>query len=358
MCSRSVGFLLAASFLQSGSLAVAAKKKKPEKEITQVLELPKDPPSAIVADSTRLVFHVSPLSAKGLLSQQLRDGLKALFGAAHGAGIVKIRAFVAGSGDLRRVPQVISDEFADRKQPLPVVSVVQVGGLPLEGAQVVLESTAVDKRPSAPNGIAFLSGQPGTAKDAPAPLLKVLEGAGLGGADVRRVTCFVHALEHVSGLRGQIAAAFPKAAANFVQLQRDSAGDFVECEATAVLPKATGETLGFAGSRRKQHSDVAFAGPGKLAITGTQLAFNQQESDVRLALGRLQKSIESVGGSLKKAAFVGVYPLTRSVAEKVNAARFDYFSAERPPASTALLFEGLPSLDASFALDAVSVVSP
>ena len=54
------------------------KKKKDGRGITQVLQLPKDPPSAVTAETARLVFHVSPLSAKGLLSQQVRDALKAL----------------------------------------------------------------------------------------------------------------------------------------------------------------------------------------------------------------------------------------------------------------------------------------
>jgi hypothetical protein len=54
------------------------KKKKSEEDVTQVLQLPKDPPSAVVAETARLGFYVSPLSSKGLLSQQVRDALKAL----------------------------------------------------------------------------------------------------------------------------------------------------------------------------------------------------------------------------------------------------------------------------------------
>src|SRR5437763_12827086 len=110
-----------------------AKKKKPE-EITQTLELPKDPPATITAETSRLVFHVSPLSAKGLLSQQVRDALKALLKSTGGATVVKLRAFVAGSGDLRRVPAIVSETFALKHLPLPAGRVIQVGALPLEGA--------------------------------------------------------------------------------------------------------------------------------------------------------------------------------------------------------------------------------
>src|SRR3981081_4919653 len=83
-----------------------AKKKKPE-EITQTLELPKDPPATVTAETSRLVFHVSPLSAKGLLSQQVRDALKALLKSSGGASIVKLRAFVAGCGERSRVAAIL-----------------------------------------------------------------------------------------------------------------------------------------------------------------------------------------------------------------------------------------------------------
>src|SRR2546422_9463272 len=113
-----------------------AKKKKPE-EITQTLALPQDPPATITAETSRLVFHVSPLSAKGLLSQQVRDALKALLKSTGGASIVKLRALVAGSGDLRRVPAIVSETFKDKHLPLPAVSVIQAGALPMEAAQAV-----------------------------------------------------------------------------------------------------------------------------------------------------------------------------------------------------------------------------
>ena len=86
-------------------IAFAAKKKNAD-DITQTLELPKDPPAVAVGETSRLVFHVSPLSAKGLLSQQTRDALKAILKANGGAPVIHLRAFVAGSGDVRRVPQI------------------------------------------------------------------------------------------------------------------------------------------------------------------------------------------------------------------------------------------------------------
>src|SRR5579864_7705957 len=132
------------------------KKKKSDEDVTQVLQLPKDPPTAVVAETARLGFQVTPLSSRGLLSQQVRDALKALQRSEAGATIVKLRAFVAGSGDMRRVHAIVSETFTDRHQPLPALSVVQVGGLPQEGAQVVMEATSVGKKDVNPNGLVFI----------------------------------------------------------------------------------------------------------------------------------------------------------------------------------------------------------
>src|SRR6266403_4721832 len=184
---------------------VLAKKKKPE-DITQTLALPPDPPATVTAETARLVFHVSPLSGKGLLSAQVRDALKALLKSTGGTSIVKLRAFLAGSGDLRRVPAIVSETFTDKHLPLPAVSVIQIGALPMEGAQVAIESIAVAKKEMNPLGLVFVSGQAGSS-DAPmvnvAPLAQksmadlktALNAAGSAPSDVLRVTCFCSSLE-------------------------------------------------------------------------------------------------------------------------------------------------------------------
>ena len=206
---------------------LAGKKKKPE-EITQTLEQPKDPPLTVTAETSRLTFHISPLSAKGLLSQQMRDAIKALLKSANGATIVKLRAFVAGRGDLRRVPAIVSETFTEKHLALPAVSVIQVGILPMEGAQVVIESIAVAKKEMNPLGLVFVSGQ-GASSDAPvlkvAPLAEksmanlktALQGAGSTAADVLRVTCFCSSLEDHAAVRGVVEPNFPHAALDFVQ---------------------------------------------------------------------------------------------------------------------------------------------
>ena len=348
------------------------KKKKSEEDVTQVLQLPKDPPSAVVAETARLVFHLSPLSSRGLLSQQVRDALKALHREVNGAAMVKLRAFVAGSGDMRRVQAIVSETFTERHLPLPALSVVQVGGLPLEGAQVVIEATSVGKRDVNPNGLVFIAGQ---ASSSPKPLEPVeplaekafanlrtaVQGAGSQPADVLRGTCFLSSLDGLARIREIAASQYSGAVWNFVQLQRAAANSTVECEAVARSRVKIEKPLAFLNPeglpKSANFSQVALVGAPRIAITGTQVAFGSQDADVRLAFGRLQKELAHVGASIKDVAWSSVYPLYNSVADSVRKIRFEYYDQARPPASTLLLFEGLPSMDASFAVDAIAVVS-
>ncbi|MDX1981029.1 MAG: RidA family protein [Bryobacteraceae bacterium] len=345
-------------------------KKGEEEEITQTLELPKDPPNAVVADPQRLVFLTAPMSSKGLLSQQVRDGAKALRSLARGGQIVKIRGFVAGTGDLRRLAAVVSEYFTDSRQPIPAVSAIQVGALPQEGAQVWMEAIAVDKKAVNPNGLAFLSGQAVSGKE---PVQRVMplitESAGrlqtaLKGINVPpdqmlRVTCFTSALGDYAEIRSHLAQQFPKATTTVVQLLRGLSNGLVECEGMARLVSAPSKPLDLVNPAGLQasanYSLVALVNAPKVVITGTQLAFNSSDADIRLAFDRLGKSVEEAGGSLKNTVMTGYYPLTQSTMDKIRQVRFEFLDKGKPPASTMLLFEGLPSMDASFGVEVIAL---
>jgi enamine deaminase RidA (YjgF/YER057c/UK114 family) len=296
--------------------------------------------------------------------------LRALTRGARGATFVKIRAFVAGSGDMRRVRDIVSEMFTDRRQPLPALSVVQVGGLPLEGAQVVLESTAVARRPVNPNGLAFISGQAVTSPGPLDPVLPLAEkaivnvgtavrAAGAQPADVLRVTCLLSSLEGLGQIRAVMAKQFPPAVANYVQLRRAPAHAVAECEAVARLRAKPAGPLLFLNPdglpKSPNYSQLALVGAPRVVLSGTQMAFRFQEADARLAFERLGKSLEEGRTSMRDVAFASIYPLSDSIAALVRKVRFDYFDKSRPPAATMLPFEGLPSMDASFAIDVVAI---
>jgi enamine deaminase RidA (YjgF/YER057c/UK114 family) len=308
-------------------------KKKTEEPVTQTLPVLKDLPGAVSAETAHLVFHVSPLSNKGLLSQQVRDALKALLRDTHGAAIVKLRAFVAGSGDMRRVSTIVSETFSDRKLALPAVSTVEVGALPLEGAQVVIESTAVDKKTVNPNGLAFYSAQPVKG-------LRSLAGA-------VRATCFLSSLDDLAKVRTTVAAAYPGAAVNFVQSQRMGFETLDVCEGVSRLAAPPSSPV-------LMQNGTALVNAPKIVLTGTQMAFRDTDADLRLAFERLRKVLEPFGVTYKDVFWSSAYPLTRPLEEKVRAMQQEFFDRSRPPAGTMLLFEGLPSLDATMAMDVMA----
>jgi enamine deaminase RidA (YjgF/YER057c/UK114 family) len=268
------------------------------------------------------------------------------------------------------VQAIVSETFTERHQPLPALSVVQVGGLPLEGAQVVIEATSVGKKDVNPNGLVFIAGQ---AASSPRPLEPVgplaekalaglgtaVRGAGSQPADIVRGTCFLSSLEGLAKIRDLAASEYAGAVWNFVQLQRAPPNSVAECEAVARSRVKLDKPLEFLNpeglTKSANFSQVALVGAPRIAITGTQVAFGSQDADARLAFGRLQKELAAVGASTKEIAWSSIYPLSNPIADEVRKIRFEYYDQARPPASTMLAFEGLPSMDATFAVDVIAI---
>ena len=301
------------------AVAYAAKKKNPD-DITQTLALPKDPPMVAMGETRRLIFHVSPLSAKGLLSQQTREALKAILKANGGAPVVHIRAFVAGSGDLRRVPQIVSEVFTEKKLPLPSVSVVLAGGLPLENAQVVLEAVSQAKK-----------------------------GSESGWADVRRsADCGV--ARKVSGSTGVAAWRGDCAESQlFRQRNRHFRSDrralslggrgLVQTQRAPLRSEASCEAVGRGGNIRA----------AKLAFTGTQVAFGVDEKAAKVAFQRIDRDLGSAAVESADIIATNIYPLSVRIGELAGKVRSTSGTV------TVIPFEGIASVDGSFAIDAVAV---
>jgi len=151
---------------------------------------------------------------------------------------VKLRAFVAGRGDARRVSSIVSEQFTEWKLPLPALSILQVGALPLEGAQVQIEGIAEERKPVNPNGLAFLAARQvvkalgeGGDVNAVQPLLEESLG-GLAG-DVLSVTCYVSSLDGATELERAMAQKFPAAARTLLQAQRATGSGLARCEGVA-----------------------------------------------------------------------------------------------------------------------------
>ncbi len=323
-------------------LAPKDKKKKKGDEINQALPPPPELPAAVTAETGRLAFQVSPLSSKGLLSQQARDALKALLRSNRGT-IVKLRAFVAGSGDLRRIGEITGEMFQEKHLPLPALSVAQVGALPLEGAQVVIEATEADRKLVNPSGIAFLSAQPApNVADSLAKLKSVLAAAGAEPSDALLVTCFVSSLDDHRDAPQAMAAAFPGAALDYLQMQRAPVIPAADCEATARLSKP-------ASSSSPQMAAVSSP---QVVITGTQLAFGTQDGDFKLAFQRLEKTLAAFKTRFDRVVMAHLYVTASGLSSRVLA-----IQSAQPGAMTLIPLESLPSLDALFGIDVIAVPS-
>jgi enamine deaminase RidA (YjgF/YER057c/UK114 family) len=365
--------LLALALLAVGSARMAqSQENRQEEPPTQTLEVPREPPPAVVVETDRLVFFVSPLSSKGLLSQQVRDALKALTGQAGRSSIVRLRAFVAGTGDIRRVQAIVSETFTTRKQAIPVVTVVQVGALPMPGVQVVMEATAVGRQSVNPSGLAFLAGQsveenglPGRvlplAQRAMPRLRDTLATAGLEGRDVVQATCFLSSMEDVWEVRRLVSTEFPKAVMNFIQPERAPAHALAGCQVVARMRSPAGAPVRVlkppAPAGSEPVSEVALVSAPRVVLVGSQMAFGYEEEDARLAFRRLAKTLEQERSSITQVVAAGLYALSRPIAEQAQKIGAGFWGQAGPPVSTRMPCVGLPSLDASFAIDVVSVVT-
>ena len=143
-----------------------------------------------------------------------------------------------------------------------------------------------------------------------------------------RVTCFLGSIDDVEAARLAASRAFPSAAADFVQRLRVDVGSSADCE----------------GVGRRGGTGV---NPPMLIFTGSQMAFGTQDSGLRLAFERLEKTLNSLGANPSDVIFSNLYSLSRSIEEKLP---------RSPNPTTTLIVEGLPSPDASLAIEVVAAV--
>jgi enamine deaminase RidA (YjgF/YER057c/UK114 family) len=324
--------------------AVAAQRRKYEEPKSQVTPLPRELPMVLTAETATLDFHVSPLLKTGGLAAQIRRSLSELIRDTHGETIVKLRAFVSGAGDARRVGAEVSSMFGERKLPLPVLSVVGVGGLGDDLAKVVIEAVVSTKKPVNPSGLAFFSGQTARNLDeSVAHLRSSAEVAGVPPTNVVQVSCLTARIDDGSAYRNRIAALFPQAAITTVQALRDPADDSVTCEAIGKLqnPPASG-SLSLLKEQR-----VALVNTRRLVFTGMQLTFGNYLDDARQAFTRLERAASSVNG-IDAAVAVDAFSL-----DAVAASALRKTSSITPSTFTVHTVEALPAVDASSGIEAV-----
>jgi len=268
---------LAVTFLFAAFLLNVEAQRQPK---TQTLNIPRDPPLVAVGETSRLTFQISPLSGKGLLSEQTRAALKAILKLNGNSPIVHLRAFSAGNGDIRRIPQIVSDELGSK--PLPSVSVLQAGALTLGDAQVVLEAVSLGKKDVNKTGLAFHAAETVQYDDPKATVQSLLQksvdqlAAKMNGNPPLAVTCFVSSLDDAAELSKITSARFAGAVVDLVQPRRLAFRTEASCE---------GVSRGGANSS------------ARIAFSGTQIAFGALDKDAALAMQRLDRALTEAGAN-------------------------------------------------------------
>ncbi|MBV9727362.1 MAG: RidA family protein [Gammaproteobacteria bacterium] len=299
---------------------------------------------ALAAETASLDFHISPLLRSGGLAAQIRHSLNDLIRDTRGETIIKLRAYVAGAGDARRVQAEVSTLFTERKLPLPVLSVIQVGALEEEAAQVVIEATVSTRRAVNPNGLAFFAGQTAASfAQAVQRLRDSASAASVAPDHVLKATCFTGRLDSISAARATLQAAFPKADLDLAQAVRDPLSDVATCEAIGQLsqPPAEGPVVLFRSQR------VTLVNCPRLVFTGLQLSFGSYLDDAHEALARLERAASALQ-PVQTPVKIDVFSLDPSGGSALR-------KTSTVPASTFTVqtIEGLPAIDATAGIEAV-----
>ncbi len=299
---------------------------------------------ALRAETGNLDFHLSPLLKKGGLALQIRQSLAELIRDTRGETIIKLRAFVAGAGDARRVQAEVTQVFGEHKLPLPVLTVLQVGALGDESAKVVIEAIVDTHHPANPAGLAFFAGQNGASLPAALAQLRAsLEKAAVSPDRLLQLTCFTPRFDNYAQIRAQLANTFPHAELNLVQAVRDPQTDEATCEATGQISEPARE--GSVVLLKEQR--VTLVNARYLVFTGLQLSFGSYLDDAHEAFVRLERAstaLDPVEAPVQVNVF-SIDPSGGSALRKTTAVPPGTFSVQT--------IEGLPSIDATAGIEAV-----
>lgn len=298
---------------------------------------------ALAVDTDSLDFHISPLLKTGGLSAQIRQSLNDLLRDTHGETIIKLRAFVAGSGDARRVQALVTDLFTDRRLPLPVLTIVQVGALGQESAQVVIEAVVSTHHSVNPNGLAFFFDQRGKSlQKAVEQFRGNLQAVNVPPENVLTCTCFAARMDDHDEALKQVKALFPNADLNLVQAIRDPLSNSASCEGVAKLAAPPRDAVIL-----DEFAHATLVHSGQLIFTGLQLSFGNYLDDAQQAFKRLERAAGALQ-PVETPVQVDGFALDNSAAASLRK------TISLAPGTFAIHgVEGLPSVDASAGIEAI-----
>ena len=325
-------------------------------------------PASTKAETAKLVFHLATPRAMASLEVELNAAIAQLRKANATARIVKLRIFVAAGNDIAMVAGAAAANFKEAREPLPVMNIIQVGALE-GGARVLIESVAEAKTEANPNGLAFISGQltqtpkggggllvsvTPLAEKSVAAIEAALMANSLDNTDVIRVDCFTSSLGDRARVRSLVATAFPRAGVGLVQLERAAANNEVECESIVRLKTKPAEPLVLINPTNAQFAQMALVSAPQVIFTSTA-AGGPDDAGIRQMFTALKTTLDKAGSSLPRVLYTSGYPANPAIVQKFRDIRWEFLDKARAPASTNLVFEGVPPAGSGAGIDVIAL---
>ncbi|MCC6363733.1 MAG: RidA family protein [Bryobacterales bacterium] len=300
----------------------------------------------VVTPTESLRFQTINPEPKGTLTEQLERAEGKVKGRVY-----RYRVFVRPEADVKPFSITLR---------APVLTIVRVAALPHKDQKISLEAVTSGGRN--PHGLVFISGEGVTKNEATpkvAPMVttaldnvnKALHAAQLAPADVLSLTCYISSLDDIAEVQKLTASRYPKAARNHLQIPIAFGRALVECEAVARAKGAVGFLSPEGLPKSPNFSHVAGVSAKKLYWSGVHTAPSCDEAGVRKMFQNLEGDAKKEGAALDQAAFSYLYPNSQQGMDLIRNIRFGFYSKERPPASTMILFNGVEDANACAAVE-------
>lgn len=364
-------FLLALGIICVVISGLCQRPPKPEK--AQTLATVPEAPGAVRMETSRLEFLRVPDEQTGLLSKQVEESMKSIRKSLRKRRLVRVTAWVAGAGDVRRVSSSIRELLADWRIPLPAITVVRVGALPNAGSRVSFDVELEGERDSNPNGLIYLGAVRSHSEEFTLALDKLLaesldrlqsrlQEQRVEASAVLSARCLVSLTDDVGKLDDALRARFPGASTRVMQSVRVAPDSYANCDVVARLPEKPTEAL-----EPRVVTETNGAPPvtsyvkvntPQMVLTAGQLCFRSTDDDLMLGFERLEDTLKDLGTSLKHTVQLSILAQSPELEQRTEAQGRPFLQPQYDPAILRQTVEALPALDSTVSLDAVVAVKP
>lgn len=172
------------------------------------------------------------------------------------------------------------------------------------------------------------------------------------------LTCLMSGLEDLAAVRQLLEREYSNAAFSYVQLERKPTRTVIECEAVTRLRAALSESPRYLNPPglppSPNYTHLLLVNFPLLVMTSAQAAKGLDDSNAQAAFQALPGVLTKAGADIRRVVMSNLYPTSTAASELVRRTRFNFYERSHPPASTMMVYEGLPG-GGSFAVDVVAI---